>query len=100
MLIAIVDFTVAPENRAAALATLLAEAPAVRSMTGNLAFQPYLDPVSAEAVRIFHEWQDAASFEAYTSSDAFKRSGQVLRPMMTGAPLSRRMSADLLETVR
>jgi quinol monooxygenase YgiN len=100
MLIAIVDFTVAPENRAAALAVLLAEAPAVRSMAGNLAFQPYLDPVNAEAVRIFHEWQDQASFETYTGSDTFKRSGQVLRPMMTAAPVSRRMSADLLETVR
>jgi quinol monooxygenase YgiN len=100
MLIAIVDFTVAPENRAAALATLLAEAPAVRSMAGNLAFQPYLDPVNAEAIRIFHEWQDQASFAAYAASDTFERSGQALRPMMTGAPLSRRMSADLLETVR
>ena len=100
MLIAIVDFTVAPENRAAALATLLAEAPAVRSMAGNIGFQTYLDPVNGEALRIVHEWQDQASFEAYTASEAFKRSGQVLRPMMTGAPVSRRMSADLLETVR
>jgi quinol monooxygenase YgiN len=100
MLIAIVDFTVAPENRAAALATLLAEASAVRSMPGNLAFQPYLDPVNAEAVRIFHEWRDQASFEAYTGSEGFKRAGQVLRPMMIAAPVSRRMSADLLETVR
>ena len=99
MLIALVDFTVAPENGPAALATLLAEAPAVRAMAGNLDFRPYLDPVSAGTVRIFHEWRDADSFAAYTQSDTFKRSGQVLRPMMTGIPVSRRLNADLLETV-
>lgn len=100
MLIAVVDFTVSPENRAAALAALLAEAPIVRSMRGNLAFQPYLDPVIAEAVRVFHEWQDAESFEVYTSSDAFKRASQTLRPLMLAPPVSRRMTASSLEAVR
>lgn len=99
MLIAVVDFTVAPENRAAALATLLADAPSVRAMAGNLAFQPYLDPVSAEAIRVFHEWQDAASLELYYSSDIFERASQTLRPLMIAPPVSRRMMANLLETV-
>ena len=100
MLIAIVDFIVAPENCAAALAAILAEAPAVRAMKGNVAFQPYLDPKDAKAIRIFHEWNDAASFELYTASDTFKTLGQVLRPLMIAPPVSRRMTADLLETIR
>ena len=99
MLIAIVDFTVAPENRPGALAALLAAAPAIRDMTKNLGFQPYLDPVNAGAIRIFHEWQDAASFEVYTASAVFKSLGQVLRPLMIAPPVSRRMKAHLLETV-
>ena len=99
MLIAIVDFTVAPENRPSALGALLAAAPAIRDMTRNLAFQPYLDPVNAGAIRIFHEWQDAASFDVYTASAVFKSLSQVLRPLMIAPPISRRMKADLLETV-
>lgn len=99
MLIAIVDFTVEPENRAAALAALLKEAPAVRAMPGNIGFRPYLDPVKAEALCILHEWEDSESFSAYTDSDEFKMSGQVLRPLMTTVPVSRRMAAELIETV-
>jgi quinol monooxygenase YgiN len=100
MLIAIVDFTVAPENRPSALAAILATAPAIRGMANNLGFQPYLDPENTGAIRIFHEWQDAASFEVYTASAEFKTLGQVLRPLMIAPPVSRRMKADLLETVR
>ena len=99
MLIAIVDFTVEPENRAAALAALLREAPAVRAMPGNISFRPYLDPVKPESLCILHEWEDTHSFSAYSESDEFKLSGHVLRPLMTSAPVSRRMTAELLETV-
>src|SRR5438046_10278734 len=99
MFIAIVDFAVAEENRPEALATLLHEIPAIRAMKGNIAIQAYVDPVNMQALRIFHEWQDAESFEKYTMSDAFKSSGQKLRPMMVGAPSSRRLTATLMETV-
>ena len=100
MLIAIVDFIVAPEHREEALAAILAEAPAVRAMTGNIDFQSYLSQEDAKAIRIFHEWNDASDFEFYTSSDTFKALGGVLRPMMIAPPISRRMTAELLETVR
>jgi quinol monooxygenase YgiN len=99
MFIAIVDFTVAAQNRETALDTLLAEAHAVRAMPGNLAFRPYADPIDGEAVRIVHEWQDIESFEAYASSDTFRSSGQALRPLMTSMPVSRRFTAQILETV-
>jgi len=100
MLIAIVDFTVAPENRPSALAAILAAAPAIRGMADNLGFQSYLDPVNTGAIRLFHEWQDAASFEVYTASGVFNALGELLRPLMIAPPVSRRMKADLLETIR
>jgi quinol monooxygenase YgiN len=99
MLIAIVDFTVAPENRPSALTAILAAAPAIRAMTNNLGFQAYVDPENSGAIRILQEWQDGASFEVYTASAEFKRLGQLLRPLMIDPPVSRRMKADLLVTV-
>jgi quinol monooxygenase YgiN len=48
---------------------------------------------------VIHEWDDQESFAGYVESDSFARSGAVLRPMMTGAPVSRRFRAELLETV-
>ncbi len=99
MFIALVDFTVSSAKGLEALAVLLAEAPAIRAMDGNLAFQPYLHPESAGEIRIFHEWRDAAGFEAYIASPEFRALSQVLRPLMSGPPVSRRMSAHLLETV-
>lgn len=99
MFIAIVDFKVAPDNRAAALAALLETAPAVRAMRGNLGFRPFLDPEGPHGVTVLHEWADADGFAAYGRSDAFARSGRALRPMMTSPPLSRRLRAELVETV-
>ena len=48
---------------------------------------------------MLHEWIDEASFRAYSDSEAMARSGQVLRPMMTAPPVSRRFSAQLIESV-
>jgi quinol monooxygenase YgiN len=100
MLIAIVDFTVASENRANALAAILAAAPRVRSMPNNIGFDPYLHAVHSGSIRIFHEWEDMASFDAYTSSPEFNGLSQHLRPLMTAQPVSRRMKADFFETIR
>lgn len=99
MFIAIVDFTVAAQNRTTALNILLAEEPTVRAMRGNMAFRTYADPDNAEALCIIHEWENTESFEAYASSDAFRSSGQALRPLMTTIPVSRRFTAQLLETI-
>lgn len=99
MLIAILDFDTAPADRERALDQLLAEAPEVRAMPGNVAFRAYADPLIDGRLTVVHEWRDRGAFEAYLGSAAFARSGKVLRPMMTGAPVSRRFEADLLETV-
>ncbi|MFI5914089.1 putative quinol monooxygenase [Dactylosporangium sp. NPDC051541] len=99
MLIAIVDFTVAPADREAALRQLDAERVEVNAMPGNINFRVYSSRADDTAVTIVHEWQDAASFNGYQESESFARSGAVLRPMMTAAPVSRRFHADLLETV-
>ena len=68
-------------------------------MPGNVAFRVYANRGDDTRVTIVHEWEDAASFDGYQGSESFARSGALLRPMMTGAPVSRRFRAALLETV-
>jgi quinol monooxygenase YgiN len=99
MLIAILDFDTAATDRPAALAQLDSEHDQVRAMPGNLAFRVYAARENDTRVTVVHEWGDEASFAAYLRSDSFTRSGEVLRPLITGAPVSRRFHADLLETV-
>ena len=99
MFIAIVDFDTAATDRPAALAQLDGERDSVRAMPGNLAYRVYASRTDGTGVTIVHEWSDQASFAGYQASDSFARSGTVLRPLMTGAPRSRRFRAELLETV-
>lgn len=99
MLIAILDFDVAPADSEVALNQLLAEAPEVRGMSGNIAFRAYADPLIDTRITVVHEWEREADFSAYLGSEAFARSGAALRPMMTAPPVSRRFEARLLETV-
>jgi len=100
MFIAILDFSTAAADRAAALAQLDREHGQVRAMPGNLAFRVYAGREDDTQVTVVHEWEDEESFAAYLGSASFARSGEVLRPLMTGTPVSRRFRADLLETVR
>jgi quinol monooxygenase YgiN len=51
-------------------------------------------------VRCEYEWRDEASFVEYLGSASFARSGEALRPIMAGAPVSRRFRAELVATVR
>ncbi|MBB4570617.1 putative quinol monooxygenase [Rhizobium leucaenae] len=99
MFIAIVDFTVEPESRAAVIARLLQDSDVIRTMEGNLAFSAYIDPVDDGAVRIWHEWRDVEHFRTYTASEVFKQLGLVLRPLMKAPPISRRMMSEVLETI-
>lgn len=100
MLIAIVDFTTTAADQPAALAQLDAERQQVRAMPGNIAFRVYASREAEPGITIVHEWADETAFARYAESDSFARSGAVLRPMMTGTPVSRRFRAELLETVR
>ncbi|PZG12918.1 antibiotic biosynthesis monooxygenase [Micromonospora craterilacus] len=99
MLIAILDVNTAAPDRPAALAQLDGERDQVRAMAGNLAFRVYASREDETRITVVHEWNDEASFAGYLKSDAFARSGEVLRPIMTAAPVSRRFRAELLETV-
>jgi quinol monooxygenase YgiN len=71
----------------------------VRAMPGNVAFRIYASREDGTRITVVHEWEDQASFAAYLRSDSFARSGEVLRPIMAGAPVSRRFQAELLESV-
>ena len=99
MFIAILDFSTAAADRPAALAQLDRERGEVRAMPGNLAFRVYARREDDTGVTVVHEWQDEESFAGYLRSESFARSGEVLRPIIAGAPLSRRFRAELLETV-
>jgi quinol monooxygenase YgiN len=99
VLIAIVDFSTAATDCQTALAQFDGERDRVRAMTGNLAFRVYASREDETRITVVHEWDDEASFEGYLRSDSFARFGEVLRPIMTGAPVSRRFRAELLETV-
>ena len=99
MFIAILDFKTAPTDRPAALAQFDRESNRVRAMPGNIAFRVYAAREDDTAVAVVHEWDDEASFVDYLRSDSFAQLGEVIRPMMVGAPVSRRFRADLLETV-
>ena len=99
MLIAVLDLRTTAADRAAALAQLDSEKDEIRAMSGNLDFRVYADRDDEQAVTVIHEWVDEPSFAGYLASDAFARSGAVLRPLVTASPVSRRFRADLLETV-
>ena len=99
MLIAVLDLRTSADDRAAALAQLDRERDEIRAMPGNLDFRVYAARDNKEAVAVVHEWADEPSFAAYLSSEAFTRSGAVLRPLVTEPPVSRRFHADLLEMV-
>ena len=99
MLIAVLDLRTSPTDRPIALAQLDGERDEIRGMPGNLDFRVYAARHDPEAVTVIHEWTDESSFAGYLSSEAFARSGAVLRPLVTAPPVSRRFRAALLETV-
>jgi quinol monooxygenase YgiN len=97
--IAIVDFATTAADRPTALAHLDAERAEIRAMPGNRAFRVYTSREDDTGITVVHEWDDEDSFAGYAASEVFARSGKFLRPLMIGAPTSRRFHADLLETV-
>ena len=99
MFIAIVDFSTAVTDRPAALAQLDDERDRVRAMPGNLAFRVYASREDETRVTVVHERDDQASFDGYQRPESLARLGEVIRPITTGAPVSRRFRAELLETV-
>ncbi len=99
MIIALLDLRTAAADRAAALAQLDSEREEIRAMPGNLDFRVYAARDDDGAVAVIHEWVDEPSFAAYLASDAFARSGALIRPLVIAPPVSRRFDAALLETV-
>lgn len=98
MFIAHVTFCVPERDRPEVLRILLTQVPAVREMKGCLAFIPFLDPTRADGVGVLHEWVDQDHFAGYLESPEFALSGKEIRPLMTGAPVSRRFNATLVST--
>lgn len=97
MLIAHVRFPVAPEHRQTVLDAFRADLAGVRAMSGCRAFFPFFDIADDAMFGIVHEWDSEEDFQAYTASGAFAAFGRRVRPLMTGAPDSRRFLAELIE---
>lgn len=100
MFIAIVDFEVLAENRQLALEILVKDQKLARQMSGNLSYRAFSNADSETHIGLFHEWSTQSDFDAYCASKLFASIGAALRPMMTSAPSSRRMTAELVEERR
>ena len=68
-------------------------------MPGCIAFRVFTDRHSDTGITVVHEWIDKESFDRYLTSAAFIRSGEILRPLMTEPPSSRRFLVESAETV-
>lgn len=99
MFIAIVDLHTAPADRPIALERLESERPTVAAMPGCIAIRVFAAPDNDTELTLLEEWEDEEAFRAYLDSESFAASGQVLRPLMTEPPASRRFRAELVETV-
>ena len=99
MFIAILDLCFAPGDRSAARDQLLAERPTVRAMPGCIDFRVLEAHDDDRRLTVLHEWEDRPSFDLYTGSDAFARLGDVILPLVTEPPVSRRFHAELADVV-
>lgn len=99
MFIAILDLCADPHDRAATRAQLVSEQAAIRAMAGCIDFRVFESLEDDRRLTVLHEWRDDASFSAYLASDGFARSGDVVRPLLTEPPVSRRFHAELAELV-
>ena len=98
--IAILDLSTDAADRPVAIAQLEREEPTVSAMPGCVAFRVFCSRSSETDITVLHEWIDEASFSDYLQSESFARSGEILRPLMAGAPSSRRFRVELVETVQ
>src|SRR3546814_3697536 len=87
--IAVLDFSVSASDRSMAVAQLEREGSRIRSMPGCVAFREFPAQDTDTDVTVLDEWTDRAACDGYLASDAFARSGVIMRPLMTAAPVSR-----------
>ena len=100
MIIAIVDFEVAAQNRAKALNILAKESASAAARPGNLGYRAFTNAGSQTHVGLMHQWDDLPAFTAYIGSPIFAEIGAKLRPMMISPPISQRLNAEVFEEVR
>lgn len=81
-----VNFTVSPDDRAAAVDCLTQEAPAMRALQGNQGARVLIDPLDDGAITLLHQWDALSSLDTYRAGPLFAQVAAVLRPMMTDAP--------------
>lgn len=99
MFIAILDVRTEPSDRDAARRQLVSEQPIVRAMPDCVDFRVFESLEDTGRLTVLHEWTDAAAFANYAASEAFSRSGAVIRPLLVEPPVSRRFHAELAALV-
>lgn len=97
MIMAIVDFDVAPENRTAALDILHSDGAAAAKMRGNKSFRVFTNAGSETHIGLMHEWETMEAFQAYTNSEGFAKVRDGVGPLMTAPPVSKRLKTELVE---
>ena len=78
---------VKPEAREQFVARLKREEHEVPArFAGCERFALFSDPADRDSVLLYEEWATREAAEAYMRSEAFRASGEVLFPLMDGAP--------------
>ena len=96
MLIAIVDISVPPADRARFLDEVTKLTPTIRTQTGCQSWCILPDPENAEKAIIQQIWQDQNAFDAYKATPDFAALGALLMPNLTAPPISRQYDAALV----
>ena len=87
MMVIRVLVTVQTDKVAAFVAHMQQECVEVKEMfAGCERFDLFADPANGERFLIYEEWETAEHFDAYRNSGYFQENGQVLFPMLAGAP--------------
>jgi quinol monooxygenase YgiN len=82
-----VELRAKPEQQAQLVATLAAEAREVPvRFEGCERYAVFVHPEDDCRILLYEEWSDSEAFAAYRESDFFEQSGQVVFPMIDGAP--------------
>lgn len=97
MYIALIEF---PTHDPKAASEILAQDnQAARALPGNIDYRALRDIENPERFLILHRWTDKSSFEAYSASELFAALGPRLRSLMSGPPISLRLTAQEDEVV-
>ena len=88
MIVIHVALNIKPENKETLLNFAKYEVAEARKFDGCNTFTVYADTQVDNRYVLYEQWETIEAFEAYKASDLFKKSGEVLFPIIDGKPES------------